>query len=332
MCADRVRPERVRGPPPRRRRPAGGGHRDGDGVYLLDRTSDASHNRSVFTMAGEHARSAGPRAARRGRDPRDRHGRAHRASTRASGRSTSSRSSRSATTTMDDCIELARAFGERIADRFELPVYLYAEAATRPDRGQAGRRPPRRLRGPAREIGQRGREPGLRPGPDASVGGRRGGRGAAVPDRLQHQPRHRATSSSPSGSRGGSANPAAACRRSRPTASGSSELDAAQVSMNLLDFAVDAALAGVGHRARRSPRRTASSSRESELIGLAPQAAFAGRRGSRGRAAPTDRSSAASRPPPRTCGCATSRRCRPSSCDSTRPRRVDPTARRPRRG
>src|SRR4051812_49752978 len=24
------------------------------GVYLLDRTSDASHNRSVFTMAGEH--------------------------------------------------------------------------------------------------------------------------------------------------------------------------------------------------------------------------------------------------------------------------------------
>ena len=26
----------------------------GDGVYLLDRTSDASHNRSVFTLAGEH--------------------------------------------------------------------------------------------------------------------------------------------------------------------------------------------------------------------------------------------------------------------------------------
>ena len=27
-----------------------------DGVYLLDRTSDASHNRSVFTLAGEHER------------------------------------------------------------------------------------------------------------------------------------------------------------------------------------------------------------------------------------------------------------------------------------
>jgi glutamate formiminotransferase / 5-formyltetrahydrofolate cyclo-ligase len=25
-----------------------------DGVYLLDRTSDPSHNRSVFTVAGEH--------------------------------------------------------------------------------------------------------------------------------------------------------------------------------------------------------------------------------------------------------------------------------------
>ena len=87
------------------------------GVYLLDRTSDASHNRSVFTLAGEHeAGDRGPRAARRGGDPRDRHGRATPASTRGSGRSTSSRSSRSATTTMDDCVELARAFGERLAD------------------------------------------------------------------------------------------------------------------------------------------------------------------------------------------------------------------------
>ena len=30
---------------------------------------------------------------------------------------------------MDDAIELARAFGERIATRFALPVYLYAAAA-----------------------------------------------------------------------------------------------------------------------------------------------------------------------------------------------------------
>ena len=37
-------------------------------------------------------------------------------------------------TTMDECVALARAFGSRIADRFDLPVYLYARAALRPDR------------------------------------------------------------------------------------------------------------------------------------------------------------------------------------------------------
>ena len=38
-------------------------------------------------------------------------------------------------TTMDDCVELARAFGERIAARFDLPVYLYAQAARRAPTG-----------------------------------------------------------------------------------------------------------------------------------------------------------------------------------------------------
>ena len=35
---------------------------------------------------------------------------------------------------MADCIELARAFGATIADRHELPVFLYAEAASTPAR------------------------------------------------------------------------------------------------------------------------------------------------------------------------------------------------------
>ena len=37
-------------------------------------------------------------------------------------------------TTMDDCVSLARRFAARIAARFDLPVYLYAEAATRSER------------------------------------------------------------------------------------------------------------------------------------------------------------------------------------------------------
>jgi len=36
--------------------------------------------------------------------------------------------------TMDDCVALARSVGRRIAEELGVPVYLYAEAATRPDR------------------------------------------------------------------------------------------------------------------------------------------------------------------------------------------------------
>src|SRR5262249_18374786 len=37
-------------------------------------------------------------------------------------------------TTMDECVALATDFGARIAERFELPVYMYARAARRPER------------------------------------------------------------------------------------------------------------------------------------------------------------------------------------------------------
>ena len=36
--------------------------------------------------------------------------------------------------TMEDCVAIARAVGERIARELKVPVYLYEEAATRPDR------------------------------------------------------------------------------------------------------------------------------------------------------------------------------------------------------
>ena len=36
--------------------------------------------------------------------------------------------------TMEDCIELAREFGKALAEKHNLPVYLYAEAATSPER------------------------------------------------------------------------------------------------------------------------------------------------------------------------------------------------------
>jgi glutamate formiminotransferase len=36
--------------------------------------------------------------------------------------------------TMAECVEIARRVGEKIAERYGIPVYLYESAATRPDR------------------------------------------------------------------------------------------------------------------------------------------------------------------------------------------------------
>src|ERR671919_2111465 len=38
------------------------------------------------------------------------------------------------TTTIEECVDLARRFGEQIAMRFDIPVYLYGAAALRPER------------------------------------------------------------------------------------------------------------------------------------------------------------------------------------------------------
>jgi len=104
------------------------------GVHLLDRTSDASHNRSVLTLAGEPNAvvAALERAVGVAIDEIDME-------------TQSGEHPRIGAvdvipfvplgeTTMDDCVALARSFGARIAERFDLPVYLYARAATRPDR------------------------------------------------------------------------------------------------------------------------------------------------------------------------------------------------------
>jgi glutamate formiminotransferase len=104
------------------------------GVHLLDRTSDADHNRSVLTFAGEAAavsaamESAVEEAiaridmnAHEGQHPRI-------------GAVDVIPFVPLAGTTMDEAIELARDFGRRIAEKFDLPVFLYAKAAQRSDR------------------------------------------------------------------------------------------------------------------------------------------------------------------------------------------------------
>ena len=104
------------------------------GAYLLDRTSDPSHNRSVLTLAGEAPSVEAALEAtiataielidmelHAGEHPRI-------------GAVDVVPFVPLGSTSMDDCVALARSFGARVAERFELPVYLYARAATRPDR------------------------------------------------------------------------------------------------------------------------------------------------------------------------------------------------------
>lgn len=104
------------------------------GVHLLDRTSDASHNRSVLTLAGDavavaEALEAAVAIAIETIDMETQTGEHPRI-----GAVDVIPFVPLAETTMDDAVALARAFGARIAERFDLPVYLYARAALRPDR------------------------------------------------------------------------------------------------------------------------------------------------------------------------------------------------------
>jgi glutamate formiminotransferase / 5-formyltetrahydrofolate cyclo-ligase len=104
------------------------------GVLMLHRTSDPDHNRSVFTIAGppeavleglfRAVEVAGQQInlfEHRGEHPRI-------------GATDVIPLVPIQDVTLDECVTLARALGERIGHELELPVYLYEAAALRPER------------------------------------------------------------------------------------------------------------------------------------------------------------------------------------------------------
>ena len=105
-----------------------------DGVTVLDHSRDETHNRSVVTFAG--AADAVVRAATAGV------GRAlelidmtqHSGAHPRIGAIDVIPFVPLGTTRLEECVDLARRFGEQIATRFDLPVYLYGDAALRPER------------------------------------------------------------------------------------------------------------------------------------------------------------------------------------------------------
>jgi len=104
------------------------------GVRLLDLHSDATHNRSVFTLAGEAAPLAGAilRLYQRAievidlREQRGEHPRL--------GAVDVCPFVPLEDATMADCVELAKTVAAAVAARFGIPVYLYEEAAASPAR------------------------------------------------------------------------------------------------------------------------------------------------------------------------------------------------------
>ena len=244
------------------------------GAHLLDRTSDASHNRSVLTLAGEApavvaALEATFEVAIEQVDM-ERHGGEH----PRIGAVDVVPFVPLGSTTMDDAVDLARAFGERIASRFEIPVYLYARAATRPDRvrladvrrggyegvrdeliaGVADRAPdfgPRRThpRAGAVAIGARPFLIAWNINLDTND--------VEVAKRIARSVRE---------SGGG-------LRAVQGNGFFIEELDAAQVSMNLLDFEATP-MWRVWDEVAELAAEEGVAPLESELIGLAPQAAF----------------------------------------------------------
>jgi len=104
------------------------------GVRLLDLQSDASHNRSVFTLAGDAAGVERAVLALVERASVDVDLRTHRGEHPRLGAVDVVPFVPVEGVTMADCIALAKKVGAAIAERFALPVYLYEEASNNPAR------------------------------------------------------------------------------------------------------------------------------------------------------------------------------------------------------
>lgn len=104
------------------------------GVSILDRESDASHNRSVITFIAppESVVEAALQGARAARDLIDLNG--HTGEHPRMGAMDVCPLIPLEGVTSEMCVALARELGERMAAELEIPVYLYEQAAVRPER------------------------------------------------------------------------------------------------------------------------------------------------------------------------------------------------------
>jgi len=238
------------------------------GITLLDRHADAAHNRMVLTLAGPPGpvAEAAFRAVSRAAELIDLS--THRGVHPRIGAADVVPFVPIGSTSMQLCVELAQRVGRRIAAELDLPVYLYAEAATRPDR----HRLPELRRGEYEYFSTRiGEDPRLVPdfgpariGPAGAVAV--GARPPLVAYNITLDTPDlniaRSIASTIRESSGGL--PAVQARGFRTARPG-----IVQVSMNLLDLR-RTPLHVVFERVRREAERHGVAVLESELVGLMP--------------------------------------------------------------
>ncbi|MBI3951583.1 MAG: glutamate formimidoyltransferase [Acidobacteria bacterium] len=104
------------------------------GVVVIDREMDADHHRCVITYVGEpdDVVEAAVRATRKAAELIDLN--KHQGEHPRIGATDVIPFIPIRNVSMDECVELARRAGKRIAEELGIPVYLYEQAATRPDR------------------------------------------------------------------------------------------------------------------------------------------------------------------------------------------------------
>ena len=102
------------------------------GVRLLDRSSDGSHNRSVFTIVGDKNGVARAVLALFERAVAEIDLRTHRGEHPRLGAVDVVPFVPIEGVTMAECVELAKSVGAQVAERFNVPVYLYEDASTNP--------------------------------------------------------------------------------------------------------------------------------------------------------------------------------------------------------
>jgi glutamate formiminotransferase / 5-formyltetrahydrofolate cyclo-ligase len=247
------------------------------GVHLLDRTSDASHNRSVFTLAGEPdaVTDALDRLVATAIDEIDME--EHAGEHPRIGAVDVVPFVPLGDTTLDECVEMARTFGKRIADRYDLPVYLYAFAAARSDRVKLADVRRGQFEGLKEEIDTDGRRPDFGP---STMHPRAGAVAVGARPFLIAWNINLASDDVELAKR--------IARRVRESGGGLPKVQAngfevrepergvarrAQVSMNLLDFSITP-LWLVWETVRAEAAHDGVAVAESELIGLMPLAAF----------------------------------------------------------